>query len=268
MSTYDTSEIVIMPRLAQLEAAVASVLTVEGTLMSSTGLAAITAAPRSIGSDVSALAKRLDNIARTPGARMLIQRTNPAELRTAETLHLQAAAALKAGQLPESNRLAARAHGALSKATGSALQQIRHGERLFADHTVTASLTTLGYRVRRIEGASCTGVYAERDHHAIAVRINDGGTMEMDVAGLAGGSCDTPIAQLRDEMSRRGLECGVLHRERHGDDRGGTLIRRAVKAGGGDIAAGIVNDVEASHTPRRSTAIDGSTNHTRQAARQ
>lgn len=245
MSTYTTSQVTIRPYIAQIDEAVAAYLQHENTMMTSESLASAATASIPVGTtSIEGMAMRFDRLAALPGGVGLIESTNSTGLQQAEQSRTQALAAVAAGRPEDAARLARLANSQLTAAVQPALQQLRTGERLFTDHTVTASLNALGYRVQRAQGTQCVGIYAERDHHAVAVRVNAGGTLELDVAGLAGSDCEAPIAALQAEMARRGLDCSIVAVHRHGDDRGGTLIRRAAKADAQDMAGGIVASYE------------------------
>lgn len=252
MSTYDVNRVTITPEIVQTTArdvreAVDRYLSVDNHWVTSAALEQACSS-LSTGDVLSSLTGRMERINQTAGVRAVVERADPAEFRRARELHAQSSEALRAGRPADAVRLAAMSETALSVAAGAAVDAVRHGERLYVDHAVASGLTRLGYKVRRVEGRSCVGVYAERDHHVIAVRVNDAGSMELDVAGLGGGECERPVAQLREELGRWGLTCEIVHQHRHGDDRGGTLIRRAAGLDPKNVAAGIVLDAEGKST--------------------
>lgn len=250
MSTYEASRVTItQPDATTLQAALTGFLMADEIWVSSATLERACGGMAS-GDATSSLAARWTQIRSVPGALTLVERSSPAEVRRARSLHAEATLALRAGRRADAHRLAAQGEAALSVAVAPALQRARHGERLYVDHATSSSLAALGYRVQRVEGRSCVGLYAEKGHHAIAIRINDGGSMEMDVAGLGGGECDRPIAALADQLSRHGLEVEILHQTRHGDDRGGTLIQRAARLAPHNLAVGLVQDVDGQSPPQ------------------
>jgi hypothetical protein len=99
------------------------------------------------------------------------------------------------------------------------------------------ALRRLGFAVRRSEGRRTTALWAETETRVIAVACRDGGVMDLDVAGCQGNGCDEPVAALNQAFAGEGIHLEMRRRTDHGDDRGGTLIRRSSASPEGIVAA-------------------------------
>jgi len=254
MSTYEVRSVTITPSNAHLQAVVSEFLTADGSWISSSSMEKL-ACPMPAGSPVASLARRWDAVSQVDGAVSMLTRVNPAGVEEARRLTSAARDADRLGHQGEAGALARRAETSLASALHDGIGLARRRERQVVASTAAASLEGLGYRITLREGQSTTGLLAERGHHVLAVRVGDGGVMELDVAGLAGGECAAPVREFHQELRRRGIESVVVHRNDHGDDRGGSLIHRAAARNRRDLAFGVVLDAEAPQAGRKPSPI-------------
>ena len=153
--------------------------------------------------------------------------------------------ALKAGQLgdtPNALRLATAGEKDLRRGVKATHRKLVVDDRSLVSTVAAGALGRLGFTVRKASGTRSTGLWAIRGHEVVAVLVHDGGATEMDIAGHSGNGCDAVTAAIGREMALDGVTLKLARVDRHGDSRGGTLIQRAAKCGGG--APGVVAQQE------------------------
>ena len=196
------------------------------------------------GDPVTALAERWEAIDRLPSGRHLLQISDRAQIALAERLTLQSRQALAGGDAQHARQLARQAHTALHTAVSATVTELRHDERTAVATATSNALRGLGYHVAEALGQRCTGLWAARGHGILAVLVQDGGAMEIDNAGIGGGSCVTAMHALQDALRDQGLAVHVQRRVDHGDHGGGSLIRRAAQTMADRPEVGLVEQHE------------------------
>ena len=190
--------------------------------------------------------RRLEALAGADGA---LRQTGTGAYREASHQRDAALAAARAGDPLQADAHARDAHRSLGAALTQTTAALRADERQIAAAVAERALGELGYRVRRADGAHGAGLWAERDHHVIAALVTDGGAMEIDNAGVTDGGCQAPMLELQQAMARHGAQTEIARRLDHGDDRGGQLIRRAVRANPAHPERGLVAHLDQTPGP-------------------
>lgn len=234
----------------ELTASVESLFNLNGPWVGSSELAAAIS-HISVGTPTDILTERWDRINALGGASSVLTQASGETFATATELTSLSRLAADAGDQVQASWLAHRADSALRAAVETTLPILRGEERLLTVSAATNALTRLGYYLATSAGDRCTGLLAERDHHVIAVLVQEGGSMQVDNAGLSGGGCAVPMREFQDALRREGLEATVSSRAEHGDDRGGTLIRRAAAVSPDDLVSGLVLQQERPTSARR-----------------
>lgn len=197
-----------------------------------------------IGDPLAALWRRWEELDRVPGAGRLLAIGAPDQAALAKNLTLETKQALTMGDAHQASGLARQAQAALHAAVSATVAGLRHDERTAGAIATTRALRGLGYHVSEAVGQRSTGLWAARGHEIIAVLVHDGGAMEIDNAGIGGGSCQTTMHALRDALAREGLDVHIQRRVDHGDEGGGSLIRRAGQTTATRPEAGLVEQHE------------------------
>lgn len=190
------------------------------------------------------LERRWNGIRQIDGVQSLLSATSGASLNEAQRLTAESATARAIGDSVRADTLAEQANTSLLAAVQTTVPVLQRRERQMTVSAAVNAFSKLGYSVRTADGHASTGVVAERQHHLFAVLVEDGGTMQVDVAGLSGDGCVAPVQRFRQALAEEGLNVAVTSKTSHGDDRGGALIRRAAAAATPDLVEGLVQQYE------------------------
>lgn len=214
-----------------------------------------TAVRRLRGEPMALMTERWQRVEALDGATRALSQAGQSLYRDAQESRLAALSASRHGNLVEANRHAIDSERALRAAVDSTTRVLQHDERQLATLMSVRALTELGYSVKRADGRRSVGLWAERDHHVIAILVQDGGAMEIDNAGVSGGGCAAPMQELQEALARLGAQAEVVRRVDHGDDRGGHLIQRACRADVENPEQGLVSQFEVGFAaPKESTS--------------
>lgn len=242
MSSYSVNNLRFTLR-ARAAAAADDILAAGMCTLDSQSLCQVTTA-RLSGTPQEVLAHRWALLGSLAGGRDAVAGVNEGALADAHVLSQQAFAARASGNQLEASRLAASADQALVSVVGQTVDTLRTDELVLGATLANQALAQLGYSVTIATGDRSTGLWAEREHHVVAVLVQEGGVMEIDNAGLAGGDCVAPMHELQQALVELGADGDIVRRVDHGDDRGGHLIQRACKVDARQPAAGIVRQHE------------------------
>lgn len=196
------------------------------------------------GDPLTTLGQRWEVLDGLPGARRLLEIGGGEKAVLAQRLTFESQQASLAGDARRAGRLARQAHAALQAAVSTTVGGLQRDERIAGAMTTAKALRGLGYNVSEAVGQRCTGLWAARGHEIVAVLVHDGGAMEIDNAGIGGGSCQTATHALQDALAEHGLDVHIQRRVDHGDEGGGSLIRRAGQTGAARPEAGLVEQHE------------------------
>ena len=196
------------------------------------------------GDPVTTLAERWASLDQLPGIRRLLQISNNEQVVRAERITLQSRQAFSTGDAKRASLLARQAHEALQAAVTTTVTRLRRDERAAVATATSNVLRGLGYHVSEALGRRCTGLWAARGHEIVAVLVQDGGAMEIDNAGIGGGSCATSMHALQEALRDQGIAVHVERRVDHGDQGGGSLVRRAAQTMADRPEAGLVEQYE------------------------
>jgi len=136
---------------------------------------------------------------------------------------------LLAGQRPgvDPETAAASAREALGSALSTASAAIGAATRDITAEAFTTAGRELGYTISVCRGDAATGIELRRDHELMLMRVDDGGAVESDHAGLPGGAGGDRQRELEEAAARRGVVITRRDERRHSSGRGGELIRAA-----------------------------------------
>lgn len=247
MSEYTTRSTTLT--LRDRAAAAAQQLLVENCgALSSARLGALathdtTAAP------LAGLEERWRRLQALEGADRALRQAGTSAYREASRHRDAALAAARACDPLQADALARDAHRSLEAALTQTTAALRADERTITAGVAERALGELGYRVRRADAAHAAGLWAERDHHVIAALVTDGGVIEIDNAGVTGGGCQPPMRELQQAMARHGAQTEIARRLDHGDDRGGQLIERSVRANPAHPERGLIAQLDQTPGP-------------------
>lgn len=157
----------------------------------------------------------------------LLQAAAGEDLRAAGALVSRSAQALAAGDQEGAAKLAVAADGALARALAATASRLAVDERLMTTTALCNALGSLGYRFDLSAGPDATALWAVRENQVLAALVHDGGTIELDNAGIAPGGCEQTVAELAAALRHEGADLKLIRKVHHGDDRGGSLINRA-----------------------------------------
>ncbi len=242
MSTYTVNTVRFNLR-ARASGIATDLLLMHGDAVDSAVLGSLTTLQMST-SPQSILDARWELLGSIQGAERALDRVSGNQLRTARELSRSAGASSRAGRTEDAARQAASADRALVAAVSDTVNALRVDERTLTTMVATKALTELGYRVRSVQGQRSTGLWAERGHHVVGMLVQDGGSMEIDNAGVAGAGCAAPMQELQQAMAARGVEVDIVRRNDHGDDQGGHLIQRACRLDAEHPELGVVLQFE------------------------
>jgi hypothetical protein len=178
------------------------------------------------------------------GSASLLDSVSAVTYSSALQLTEESRAAERMGNMEEAEGRAKAADLALRQSVSSSVTKLRVDERLLAASLATSALTKLGYEVQSASGDRSVGLWATRDHHVMAILVQDGGAMEIDNAGVAGGGCTAPMGDLQRTLAEMGADTQAVRRITHGDDHGGHLIARACQVNVHSPAEGLVDQFE------------------------
>ncbi|MBO1756526.1 hypothetical protein [Allobranchiibius sp. CTAmp26] len=133
-----------------------------------------------------------------------------------------------------------------------AVPLVQRDERAVVGHALTQSMRELGYQVHTDATEAGQAVAATRGDTTVLALVEDGGTFEIDFAA-AGDSCETMLADLRDQLSRHGVLVEATSVTRHDNPGGGTLIQLAARQDRSDLVHGALQHC-ALHRGNRRTA--------------
>jgi hypothetical protein len=137
--------------------------------------------------------------------------------------------------------LAERGDRALRTALESGARALASEERTLVTSVMNDALRSIGCRTTIADGDGSSGIWAERGHQVVAVLIENGGRVELDVAGFEGSGCVPFHEEIEKAVIARGGTLEDVEVVQHGDAGGGVLIRSAARAAGprGDMARAI-----------------------------
>lgn len=237
MSSYTVNNAQLIQN--RLRTGFSTLLSQSETIISSTALFA-TCSGLAAGEPTAALQARWTAIDQLEGARQLLSSGAADHLAAAERWTVESQQAALTGNPQRAGLLASQASNALLKATTATVETLRQDERTAVAGATKRALAGMGYSVSEARGARSTGLWAERGHESVAVLVQDGGAMETDNAGLAGGACTASMKSLQHALHDEGVVASVQRRVDHGDPGGGSLIRRAGQTGATRPEAGLV----------------------------
>ncbi|MFN8632042.1 MAG: hypothetical protein U0838_17500 [Chloroflexota bacterium] len=253
MSSYTVSTAQITTE--RLRAGFSRLLTQAGECVSSAALARTCAQIAAV--DATALDARWQAIDALAGARAVLATGAPDQLAAARRFTVAAKQATLVGDDASARVLASQAHDALGIATAQVLETLRRDERAAVQTAASTALQKMGFDVSSAVGQRSSGLWAELGYAVVAVLVQDGGAMEIDNAGVVGGSCTRTMKAFEALLREEGVETSVRRRVDHGDPGGGSMIRRAGQIGARRPAAGLVAQFEQGvpKTPRETIDV-------------
>jgi len=123
--------------------------------------------------------------------------------------------------------IAASAQDELKQAVAAASAAITASTRDITAKAFAEAGQELGYTVSVCRGPLATGVEMRRAHEVMLLRVNDGGTVESDQAGLTDGTCADRHHELELAVVRRGITLTGKEKQLHGSAKGGHLLKVA-----------------------------------------
>ena len=202
MSSYTVNNAQLIHN--RLRTGFSTLLSQSETIISSTALFA-TCSGLAAGEPTAALQARWTAIDQLEGARQLLSSGAADHLAAAERWTVESQQAALTGNSQGAGLLASQASNALLKAATATVETLRQDERTAVAGATKRALAGMGYSVSEARGARSTGLWAERGHEIVAVLVQDGGAMEIDNAGLAGGACTASMKLLQHALHDEGV---------------------------------------------------------------
>jgi hypothetical protein len=190
-----------------------------------------------------------------PSVALVVRAANPGAWSDVDRLYDESREALATSRA-RAVFLANRGDRALRAALESGARALAAEERTLVTAVMDEALRSIGCRTTVAEGDGASGIWAERGHQLAAVLIEDGGKVELDVAGFEGDGCIPFHEDIERAVAAHGGTFEGVEVVHHGDADGGVLIRSAARAAGprGDMARGIVKQA----TPQSRSRFSGS----------
>lgn len=136
--------------------------------------------------------------------------------------------------------LAASVQSCLADALAVAGTRVATETRDITAEIFAAAGADLGYLVSVCRGGTATGLELRQGHEVMLVRIDDGGAVESDHAGLTDATCADRQLELEQEVARRGVTLVNRQQQFHGDHRGGSMILSAAARRDPSLARAVV----------------------------
>lgn len=150
--------------------------------------------------------------------------------------------------------LASLAQAGLADALAAAGAVIADTTRDITAEAFAEAGAELGYAVSVCRGDVATGIELRREHEIVLLRVEDGGSVESDHAGLADGTCGDRQRELEQAAARRGITLTHRDQEDHGTAAGGKLILAAAARRDPSLARATALDAQ---QPRASVPAPG-----------
>lgn len=210
--------------------------------------------------ETSALARleqRRSSVLAEPEIGIAVRAADPSSWAAAERLLAESREAVAASPT-RAEALAAEGDRALCTALEHGARALAIEERAAVTAVIQDALQSVGCRTMTALEPGATGIWAERGHELVAVLIEDGGAVKIDLAGFGGSDCLPFHDEIERAVAERGGTFEHVEVAEHADPSGGVLIRSAARAAGprGDMARSIAQ--QAAPAPRFSRQ-DGET---------
>lgn len=152
----------------------------------------------------------------------------------------------------DSGALTSSAQAGLADALATADAVIAAATRDITAEAFAAAGAELGYAVSVCRGDLATGIELRREHEILLLRVDDGGSVESDHAGLVDATCGDRQVELERAAARRGIALTRRDQDDHGTADGGKLIRAAAARRDPSLARATVLDAQ---QPRPSAPV-------------
>jgi hypothetical protein len=196
---------------------------------------------QNFGSGTLALQQAADLLARAQAVRyvldaelplkLIVERWESARVNAAESAMHAASVCLAGGRVEEARELASRAESFYTTALHDAHQRLRNAERATITAQVGNTLEDLGYEVKVARVKENVALVGRRAHQTLAMVLQPGGQIQLDMAGFEGNACERETRELLRALRRNGLSITAEHLVRHGRFSGGPWIRKAQQKG-------------------------------------
>lgn len=145
------------------------------------------------------------------------------------TLAAQAATALGEGDAERARALANAATADLRTAARDLTFEVADAERLAATDATLEALAGRGYELQTADDGLRSAIWADAGDHVMAVVVNPGGLVDLEVAGLDDTSCQPAVRGLLDDIGAGGSRVEGCTTRYHGDPDGVALIPGAAR---------------------------------------
>jgi len=137
---------------------------------------------------------------------------------------------------PSPLALATSLQAGLAQAIAAADAKVTATARDITANGFAESGLDLGYTVSVCHAETATGLELRREHEIVLVRVQDGGDVEFDHAGLFDAACTDRQLELEQAAARRGVILTQRNQHYHGAPDGGALIAAAGASGDPSLA--------------------------------
>ncbi len=176
-----------------------------------------------------AQAKALDSaLTKLPLLHHVVQHTHASSLQKARTALQQSEQAQLQGNAEAAQYHALTAKQLLEEAVFNAHERLAKAQQTVLSKAVVDSLQEMGYQVRQHQNEQGTALWGVKGGQGIAVVINKDGSLQADMLGFDGLSCQEERQRLLAQLAEKGISVYQKASIVHGRKSGGQLLENSL----------------------------------------
>jgi hypothetical protein len=168
-----------------------------------------------------------DALSKMPLLSHIIQHTQAASLHQAQTALCQSEEAWLKRDTDALHRHALTAKRLLEDAVVNAYERLASAQQTVLSNAVTASLRELGYQVSQHQDDRGVALWGVKGGTGIAVVVGKDGSLQTDMMGFDGLSCQTEHNRILAKLAEKGITIQQKSAVLHGRKSGGQLLENA-----------------------------------------
>ncbi len=159
----------------------------------------------------------------------IVQHTDASLLQQARTVLQQAEQARLDGRWEMAKSHALTAKQLLEEAVFNAHERLAQAQQIVLSEAVSQSLQELGYKVSQHQNEQGVALWGVKGGQGIAVVVSKDGSLQMDMLGFDGLSCQGERQRLLAKLAERGITVQQRTSFVHGRRSGGQLLQNALR---------------------------------------